>query len=54
VIPSTVEAFLRLLDRPRLERGRLEDALARAGWPWSSRVSLWIDDLVLAEEDWPA
>jgi hypothetical protein len=54
VIPETAEALLRLLDRPRIERERLEDALARAGWPWSSRVSLWLDDLILVEEDLPA
>lgn len=50
MIPDTVEGLLRLIDRARLERGRLEDALARAGWPWIRSASLWVDDLVLEEE----
>lgn len=50
VILDTVEGLLGLIDRPRRELGQLEDALARAGWPWSRRVSLWLDDLVLAHE----
>jgi hypothetical protein len=37
--------------RARRERGRVEDALARAGWPWISAISRWIDDLVDREEN---
>jgi hypothetical protein len=31
-------------------RGQLELALDFAGWPWSRRLSLWIDCLVILEE----
>jgi hypothetical protein len=51
MIPDTPAALLRLIDRARLERGRLENALARAGWPWILSVSLWIDYLVIEEEE---
>jgi hypothetical protein len=34
----------------RHARGELEQTLAANGWPWSRRVSLWIDALVLLEE----
>lgn len=36
--------------RARRERGRVEDALAAAGWPWIPAISRWIDDLVALEE----
>ncbi len=34
----------------RAARGQLELALDGAGWPWSRRLSLWIDALVILEE----
>lgn len=35
----------------RAARAVVEAALASAGWPWSRRLSLWIDALVLLEEE---
>ena len=34
----------------RAARGQMELALDAAGWPWSRRLSLWIDALVVLEE----
>jgi hypothetical protein len=34
----------------RAARALMELALDHAGWPWSRRLSLWIDLLVLLEE----
>jgi hypothetical protein len=34
----------------RAARGQTEHALDRAGWPWSLRLSRWIDALVVLEE----
>ena len=51
MIPDTVAALLEMIDRPRRELGRLEDALARAGWQWCERVSATVDNLVLEIED---
>lgn len=31
-------------------RAAVEAALDAAGWPWSRRLSLWIDALVIVEE----
>lgn len=31
-------------------RGIVEAALDASGWPWSRRLSLWLDALVLIEE----
>lgn len=31
-------------------RAQIESALAVAGWPWSSRLSAWLDALVILEE----
>jgi len=31
-------------------RGEIEAALDASGWPWSRRLSLWLDALVLMEE----
>jgi hypothetical protein len=36
--------------RARHERGRVEDALARAGWPWIPAMSRWLDELWHVEE----
>jgi hypothetical protein len=37
--------------RARRERGRVEEALARAGWPWSiPAMSRWLDELWHVEE----
>jgi hypothetical protein len=35
----------------RAARCELESALAGARWPWNSRLSLWIDALVLLLEE---
>ncbi len=35
----------------RAARGEIEATLAAAGWPWSRRLSLWLDVLVLLEEE---
>jgi hypothetical protein len=46
-------AALTLRDRLRArhERGRVEEALARAGWPWSiPAMSRWLDELWHVEE----
>ncbi len=51
MIPDTPAALLRLIDRARPERGRIEEALARAGWPWIRLISFWIDGLVVEEEE---
>jgi len=34
----------------RATRGAVEQALDGAGWPWSLRLSLWLDALVILEE----
>jgi hypothetical protein len=34
----------------RGSRGIAEAALDSAGWPWSRRISLWLDALVMIEE----
>jgi hypothetical protein len=34
----------------RAVRGTVEASLERAGWPWSRRLSLWLDTLVTLEE----
>jgi hypothetical protein len=34
----------------RAARGVTEAALDAAGWPWSRRISLWLDALVVLEE----
>jgi hypothetical protein len=34
----------------RYARAITESALAAAGWPWSRRLSLWLDSLILIEE----
>lgn len=34
----------------QLARADLEMALDSAGWPWSRRVSLWLDLLIVIEE----
>jgi hypothetical protein len=31
-------------------RREIEDALELAGWPWSLRLSLWLDYLLMVEE----
>jgi len=35
----------------RHARGQIEAAVDAAGWPWSRRLSFWIDLLLLIEED---
>ncbi len=37
----------------RAARADVERALDAAGWPWSRRISLWLDALVLVEEAAP-
>lgn len=44
-----------MVDPPRraaahAARRQIEDTLAANGWPWSRRLSLWIDALILLEE----
>lgn len=42
-----------LVDRARElrdARATLEDALDLAGWPWSWRLSRWVDSLLVLEE----
>lgn len=34
----------------RAVRAITESALERAGWPWSRRISLWLDVLLTIEE----
>jgi hypothetical protein len=34
----------------RAARGLIELALDACGWPWSRRLSLWLDALVIVEE----
>jgi hypothetical protein len=34
----------------RAARAQIETFLDAAGWPWSSRLSLWVDALVVLEE----
>lgn len=34
----------------QLARAEIEDAVAGAGWPWSRRLSRWIDALLVLEE----
>jgi hypothetical protein len=34
----------------RQARAIVETALDRAGWPWSARLSRWLDALVVLEE----
>lgn len=34
----------------RAGRAQIEAALDRAGWPWSPRLSLWLDGLLTIEE----
>lgn len=34
----------------RLARAEVEAALDTIGWPWSRRLSLWIDSLIVLEE----
>jgi hypothetical protein len=34
----------------RAARGDVEDALAAQGWPWSPRLSWWLDVLIVIEE----
>jgi hypothetical protein len=34
----------------REARGRVEDALDQIGWPWTKRLSLYLDLLFLLEE----
>ncbi len=31
-------------------RGEVEAALDHAGWPWSRRLSLWLDALLVLQE----
>lgn len=35
----------------RAARRAVEDALDAAGWPWSRRLSLWLDALLVLEAD---
>ena len=35
----------------RADRGEGEEALDSAGWPWARRVSLWLDALLMLEEN---
>ena len=37
----------------RAARREIEAALAANGWPWSRRISLWVDALLLLEESSP-
>jgi len=34
----------------RAARRDVEEALEYAGWPWSRRLSLWVDALLVLEE----
>jgi hypothetical protein len=34
----------------RAARGVVEAALTVAGWPWSRRLSLWLDALLILED----
>jgi hypothetical protein len=34
----------------RAARRQVEEALGGAGWPWSRRLSLWLDALLMLEE----
>jgi hypothetical protein len=34
----------------RAARGQVEDALDANGWPWSLRLSRWLDALITIEE----
>jgi hypothetical protein len=36
--------------RARAARGIIETALDACGWPWSRRLSLWLDALLVLEE----
>ncbi len=36
--------------KARAARAEVDAALDAAGWPWSRRLSLWLDVLVLIEE----
>ena len=46
-----------MTDDPRDEakeaRADIEDALDTSGWPWSRRLSLWLDTLLGIEERKP-
>jgi hypothetical protein len=35
----------------RAARGQIEDLLASTGWKFSRRLSLWLDALLILEED---
>jgi hypothetical protein len=37
----------------REARAQIETGLDMAGWPWSRRLSLWIDTLVVIQESHP-
>jgi hypothetical protein len=40
-----------LAEEARSARGEVEGALARRGWPYSRRLSLWVDSLLVIEEN---
>jgi hypothetical protein len=35
----------------RAARGQIEDVLHATGWPYSTRLSLWLDALVILDEE---
>jgi hypothetical protein len=35
----------------RAARREVEEALTARGWPWARRLSLWVDALVVLEEN---
>ena len=39
-----------LTDQARGARGVAESALEASGWPWSRKLSRWLDALMLVEE----
>lgn len=38
------------VEQARAARGEIEAALEDRGWPWSWRLSVWLDALVVLEE----
>lgn len=45
IAPSSAVAFA-----ARAARGHVEAALDGNGWPWSRRLSFWLDVLLIIEE----
>jgi hypothetical protein len=43
-----------LAAQAREARAEVETALDQAGWPWSARLSRWLDALVVIEEGEPS